>query len=244
MTCEELREDYDVYALGFDEGPESTEIREHLRRNCPRCVPGVSHSLAFVAQMASMVTLVNPPARLRKRIVAAVDPTLFEEPRRGFFGWSLVWGTASALLLAVAVLLGLQARHLGELRRTESARLESALSVMSAPDSQDVTFGTNHDQPPRGRVVINKNRGVVLIASNLPPVDEGKACELWLIPKGGAPIPSGMFRPDNDGNGIVIRTGKVPENLGVIAVTVEDEAGVPAPTTKPIIAAPTAAAGI
>lgn len=242
MTCDELRDDYDFYALGFDDEPESSEIRAHLLRNCPNCVPGVAGSLALVGRMAALAQPVEPPARLRKRILAAVNPSLLEERPRSRFGWSLVWGAASAILLAVAVLLGAQARHLGELRRAETARLEAALAVMSAPDSQDVTFGTSRDLPPRGRVVINRRRGVVLIASNLPQVSAGKAFELWLIPKGSAPLARGVFRAGSDGTGLAIWNGPIPENLAVVAVTVEDEAGVSAPTTKPIIAA-TAAAG-
>ena len=87
-------------------------------------------------------------------------------------------------------------------------------------------------------MVINRRRGVVLIASNLPQVEEGKTFEMWLIPKGGAPVPGGLFRAGNDGTGLFIHTGNIPENLAAVAVTVEDEAGAQAPTTKPIIAAP------
>ena len=243
MTCDELREDYDTYALGCDREPVSSEIREHLRDNCPNCVPGIGRSLALATQMSSLAGEVNPPARLRKRILALVNPAVFEERPRGLSAWSLVWGATSALLLAVAILLGAQASHLGELRRSDAARLESALAVMSAPDSQDVTFGTERNLPPRGRVVINRRRGVVLIASHLPAIEAGKSFELWLIPKGGAPIASGTFRAGDDGTGLAIRTGGVPDNLSVVAVTVEDEAGVAAPTSKPIIAATAAAAG-
>ncbi len=243
MTCNELREDYDAFALGTIDDPESGEIRSHIRRNCPNCVPGVQNSLRLIAQMGVLANQVEPPSRLRKRILAAVKPSLLDVPERSRFGWGMIWAAASVFLLAVSVLLGLQSRHLSALRRDEAARLERALSVMSASDSKDVTFGTNRNLPPRGRVVINGKRGVVLIASNLPPLPPGKAFELWLIPRGAKPIPSGLFRDEGDGTGIAIQTGQLPADLATVAVTIEDEGGVPAPTSTPIIAANTEPAG-
>jgi anti-sigma-K factor RskA len=239
MTCEQLRDGYDTFALGFDDGPESVEIRDHIRRDCPNCVPGVRDALSFISGFGSLAKSVEPPARLRKRIIAAVDPTVLEAKPRNAFGWSLVWAATSVFLLAVAALLGLQTRQLSQLRRAESARVSEALGILSAPDSQDVSFGTNRNLPPRGRVVINRNRGVVLIASNLPKLEEGKTFEMWLIPKGAQPIAAGTFTAASDGTGIAIQTGTVPEDLGTVAVTVENAGGASAPTTKPIIAAVT-----
>jgi len=62
-----------------------------------------------------------------------------------------------------------------------------------------VAFGKGQ-APPRGRVFVNRGRGVVLLASNLPPAPNGKIYELWLIPKGQAPIPAGLFQTDAQGN--------------------------------------------
>ena len=41
MNCDELRDHYELYAMGLAEEPESGEIRAHLGRDCPTCVPGV-----------------------------------------------------------------------------------------------------------------------------------------------------------------------------------------------------------
>ena len=63
--------------------------------------------------------------------------------------------------------------------------------------------------------------------------------ELLLIPKSGAPMPAGLFKPDAHGMAMMM-----PENPEVpagteckaFAVTMEPEGGSPAPTTKPILA--------
>ncbi len=240
MTCDELSQGYDTFALGFEEQPEANEIREHLHSECPNCVPGIRNSLKLMTKLGGLVEPVNPPARLRRRIVAAVKPELLEPGKRTLTGWSAVWGATSILFLAVAILLGVQARHLSQLRFEETERLQTALGLLTSPDSQEVTFGTTRNQPPRGRVVVNRRRkGVVLLASNLPRVAPGKAFQLWLIPRGASPISAGVFQATPDGSAVVTRYSEIPENLGTVAVTVEDEGGAAAPTSTPIIAADT-----
>jgi anti-sigma-K factor RskA len=62
----------------------------------------------------------------------------------------------------------------------------------------------------------------------LPPQ---KAYELWLIPTQGAPIPAGVFKPDQHGSATVIDP-PLPEKVEAkaFAITVEPESGSSAPT--------------
>jgi anti-sigma-K factor RskA len=86
---------------------------------------------------------------------------------------------------------------------------------------------------------MNPKRGVLFLASNLPPAPQGRIYELWIIPKGGAPRPSGLFQSDAAGNAMHMVTGPIDiASTGAFAVSVEPEAGSPAPTTTPIIVAP------
>jgi len=73
MTCDELKDDYAAYALGALDGPELEELREHLGRQCENCTPGVRSALSLVARMSTAVTPMEPPARLRKRVIALVE---------------------------------------------------------------------------------------------------------------------------------------------------------------------------
>ena len=63
---------------------------------------------------------------------------------------------------------------------------------------------------------------------------------MWTIAKGeGAkPVPAGLFQADASGGAIHLQRGPVDPNLGVVAVTLENEGGAQAPTSTPIIAAP------
>ena len=40
MNCDQLREHYELYALGIAEEPERGEIRAHLNRGCEVCGGG------------------------------------------------------------------------------------------------------------------------------------------------------------------------------------------------------------
>lgn len=238
MKCEDLRDDYDAFALGEIELAEPDGVVSHLRRRCPVCSARVGESLNLVSQLGLTAKQVDPPARLRRRILATVDPTLYEVPRTsGRLGWSMVWAAAALILLTTSVLLGMQAQRIGRLRRSENARLANALSLMTSSGSTNVSFGANKNQPPRGRVFLNQKRGVLLLASNLPQLATGRTFELWLIPHGAKPVPAGLFRSEPNGTGLALELTTLPPNLETVAVTVEADEGAAAPTTAPIIAA-------
>ena len=48
MNCNELREHYELYAIGVADEPERTEIRAHLERHCE--VRGPGKTAAFLSQ--------------------------------------------------------------------------------------------------------------------------------------------------------------------------------------------------
>jgi anti-sigma-K factor RskA len=83
-----------------------------------------------------------------------------------------------------------------------------------------------------GNTLVNPNKGVLLVASNLPQLIADKTYEMWLIPKGSTPRPAGLFQ--SDPSGVAVHTA-TPD---VIVVTLEPESGSAAPTSSPIIAVP------
>jgi anti-sigma-K factor RskA len=239
MNCDELRDQYELYALGALEPEERAELDAHLRRDGDPCVEGVHRARQMMASLALMTPESHPPVRLRKRVIA-----LAGEPQRSW-NWTLVWILATAALAVVAVWLGMerrdQARALAELRlearrnNVELARLTEAFALMNDPAAKQVVFG---EGAPKGRVFVNPNRGVLLLASNLQPAPSGKIYEMWIIPKVGAPLPAGLFQSEADGTAMYVRKGPVDiAATGVIAVTLEPEAGSQAPTTQPLIVA-------
>jgi hypothetical protein len=242
MNCDELRPDYLLYALGTLEEPEKSEMREHLARGCGNCTAGLKEARLIAYGLGAEVGGPEPPRRLKARILAAAG--VVRETR-----WS--WFAALAPVVAsAAAALGLvlyqksnfveqQERLQAEVARShdEAAALREALAVIQAPDTREVTFGTGQPTPPRGRVFVHPS-GVLLVASHLPEPPSGKTYEMWII-HGGKPAAAGLFRSDAQGNAIHLyhATAAVAPS-DVVAVTLENAAGVDAPTSTPVIVAP------
>ena len=80
------------------------------------------------------------------------------------------------------------------------------------------------------RAFWSRSRGLVFTASNLPPLASGRTYQLWIV-NGQTPVGAGLLKPDADG--IVHAVFTTPSDLAkavAIAVTIEPDGGVPAPT--------------
>jgi hypothetical protein len=71
-SCEQLAELYEAYALGALEGAELAAVEEHLARQCPTCTPGVAQARALVANLSYLAPPAEPPAALRRKLLAAI----------------------------------------------------------------------------------------------------------------------------------------------------------------------------
>jgi hypothetical protein len=227
MTCEELRPEYGAYALGAAEDPERNEIDAHLGRNCLECTSGVKSAVATVAAMSGGVKDVKPPKHLRKRVVAMVSPA---SHRKGFLVW-FPWAATAALALAL-VSVALPGRfHRKGPEAGNAARFEEVLGILNDPVTKDVAFG---DPAARGRFFVNPSKGVVLVASHLPPLQPGRTFEMWVIPAEGKPIPAGTFAAAGDSTAVHIRQGAVA-SVSALAISVEPAGGSQQPTTTPFL---------
>jgi anti-sigma-K factor RskA len=246
MNCNDLRDHYELYALGVAEEPERTEIRAHLDRNCEVCMAEMKQSRQLGALLAGGSPTAAPPARLRRRILASAGVE-----HRGI-GWIAALAGVSALSLCAALYFSgrerdfsEQARVLREQARSqgiELTRLNEAFAILNGADTTVTTFGDKQPKP-KGKAFVNPSMGVLLIATGLPPAPKGKMYELWMIPKKGNPAPAGMFQSGSDASAMYTHRGWVDmSNTAAIAVTMEVEAGVDAPTSTPIIVAPVSAA--
>jgi anti-sigma-K factor RskA len=229
MNCDQLREHYELYALGIAEEPERGEIREHLYRGCEVCGAGVKRAFETLALLGASAPPAQPTSQLRRRILASVGVD-----RRP--SWFAVWAMSAALAVMFLFLIFV-ARDRGTYV-DEAVRARAALGILYAPGTVEASFGRPQTQPPRGTVFVNPSQGVLLIASNLFPTPVDKIYEMWLIPKGGKPIPAGLFQSYGDGQALHVRPGAVNVTAtAAVAVTIENHAGADQPTTTPLIVA-------
>ena len=241
-VCQDFHDEFELYALGVLDTAEKADLEAHLRTGCTTCEASLRNALAMNAIVMSMAPDVVPPSRLKRRVLASVGV----QP----MSWSWLSALAAACMLLIALWLSVQERsrasELAQARHTllqvssQRDRLLQALTFLDDPTTLPVSFGKGQPLPPRGNVFVHSKLGVLLIASNLPALQPGKTYEMWVIPKGGAPRPAGLFQSEG-GTAMHILSGPVDlASLGAVAVTLEPESGSAAPTTTPIIVAPVA----
>lgn len=242
MTHAEMTELYELYALGALDFEEAVEIDRHVADNCEHCLAQIEQAIAATAMMSGMQDSTEPPAHVRKRLLASVSPQVETRSRR-FNWWLPAFATACAALLIVGVWSALSLHKADERYarvNTERKQLREALQVLSASQPTLVRFGKSAAEP-QGTVFFNRNGGFVMTGSHLPEIASDKTFELWVIPKSGAPIPAGLFREHNADAHSFVHTYQEPINVAqvaAVAVTVEPAGGSMAPSTKPFLVVP------
>lgn len=226
MTCGELQPDYVAYALGIADEPERGEIADHLARNCPNCGPGVASAMATVAAMSGIVNVAQPPARLRKRVLASIE----RAPSSGKLGTLLPW-IITAMVSIALVTIGITGRR----ESGDTSKLQRALPILNDPGTRGVTFG-EAGKPSHGRVFVNPKMGVVFLGAGLPSIDSNKTFQLWVIPAKRNPITVGLFQSQSDATAVYVHAGAV-EDVTRVEVTVEAAGGSAQPSTTPIVVA-------
>src|SRR5258708_1593276 len=97
MTCEQLTDSHELYALGCLDEPEQSELTGHLERGCPNCMPRFRRALETNSLLMASVPLVDPPKRLRQRILSMIHDG--PQPVRV---WTWIWAATATGMLAVA----------------------------------------------------------------------------------------------------------------------------------------------
>jgi hypothetical protein len=263
------QDDLALYALQALSREESQNAREHLVK-CVECRGELARLEGDLAALAMSVEQHSLPAGARERFMRRIaeEPGISaagrggadvvpirRERRQGAAGW-LGWIAAAAMLM-IAVGLGVQVSHLRAVLNERNGRLEALQSsqsreakvaeLLSSPTARKVVLTTPKAAPePTGRAVYQASRGELIFqASNLARIPSEKTYELWIIPaNGSAPIPAGLFRPDEAGNGAVI----LPEIPGGVeakafGVTMENAAGSKTPTAPILLAGTVPATG-
>ena len=234
------------YVLGALTKAERLAFEAHLA-TCAGCAAEV-HGLAQAAgALAHLAKPAEPDASVRTKLRAAIKAGR----SRSYTSW-----LAAAASVALAVALGGYAAQLrgrittleGRLRdatlraeagdrlvadaRRTAFEAQSAVAVLAAPDLARIDLAGQPAAPSASaRAYWSRSRGLVFTASNLPAPPPGRAYQLWVLTKQPSPISAGMLKPDV--NGRVNVTIETPFDLPTpvaMAVTLEPEGGVPAPT--------------
>jgi anti-sigma-K factor RskA len=243
---EQLGDQAAAYALGALTPAERLAFEAHLAE-CAICAAEVRSFAPIAAGLAHLVPDGEEPApHVRARLMSAVS----KRP-----AWPASW-LAAAASIALAVGLGgysasLRARVTGlesqlreATRRAEASEgqmadarrvafeAQSQVAVLAAPDLARIDLAGQPVAPgATARAFWSRTRGLVFTASNLPAPPPGRAYQLWVLTAQPAPISAGMLSIDASGR--VTARFDTPPDLPrpvAMAVTLEPEGGVPAPT--------------
>ena len=109
---------------------------------------------------------------------------------------------------------------------------QSAMAVLAAADLTRVDLqGAPAAPQAAGRALWSRESGMVFAATNLPPLPEKRIYQVWLVAGAAPPISAGLVAPDETGRSVaVFRTPVDVTGPVTVAVTIEPEGGVPAPT--------------
>jgi anti-sigma-K factor RskA len=254
---EERREQAALYVLGTLPPAERATFEEHLS-SCAECSADVRALAPVTTALAQVVPQAAPPPQLRERVLAAVDASAnhIANSRGGHRGApnNVPWLAAAAALVLAAALgaytaqlrtristledqlraaalrVGESERQIAEARQS-AIQAQSTVAVLAAPDLARADLAGQAVAPgASGRAFWSRSRGLVFTGSNLPPLPPGRVYQLWVVTP-NAPISAGLLRPDAQGR--VSSVTQTPANLPqpvAMALTVEPEGGVPAPT--------------
>jgi hypothetical protein len=256
-------EDLALYAMQALAREEFATVAAHLAQ-CAECrdeLASIQGDLALVAVSVDQQALpAGARARFLTKLASAADqtPVVSIASKRASRTSAFIPWLAAAALLVLSVSLGVQVQRLEEQIRNvsnqtarlaiQNARAQEVLDVLSAPAAQRVVLtGPMPPRPlPTGRAVYLPARGgLIFQGNNLARLADDKTYELWVIPaNGSAPIPAGLFRPDETGNASVVLP---PLPAGVPAkafgVTIEKMGGSATPTAPIILSGAASASG-
>ena len=241
----EMRDLAPAYALGALDAEEARAFEAAMAMS-----PELRQEVADYRELNAVLAAgqaVPPTAALRERLLERVRSEKVvplagrKPPTRPLFGILLGLGVAASTLVSLG--LGLRVRTLNDalaardsvlaVREQRLTERERTLNAILEPGVELTLLTRPGESPPGIQIFRDKLRNRLIIhAFRLTPAPAGRAYQLWILPKGGNPIPSRVFNSESDGHALAEGI-EVPTDVEVdgFAITEEPAAGSPQPTT-------------
>ncbi len=260
MTHEEALELAPLYVLGALTRDEEAEVREHLA-TCQLShaeideLGGVVPAL-IEAELAE-IDLVEPPASLRDRIMAAAaadlaertgaagapaapivappitflsaeERTLRAERRRtSAFDWAL--RIAAVIAIVASGAYGLNVKSQLDRAQAFDQAVAAVVQAGSQPNAKTVVLATQGNNQGAGIGAVQADGSVVLALRDLTATSGAQSYSAWVIVGSNAPVNVGDFAVDSSGvRSFTTKPADTPEGA-VIAISLEAKAGNTAP---------------
>jgi anti-sigma-K factor RskA len=224
------------YALDALDPDERLAYEAHLQ-TCEQCRAELTSLAQVTGALAVAASGPAPAPELRERILdeARTEATevvdIASRRRRPVIVATAVAGIAAAVAIGLGIWGISTASDLDD-TRAALERERAAAAVLADPDSRSFPLETGE-----GRLVVGSDGSGLLVLDDLAPAPEGRTYQAWVV-TGETPVSAAIFaaRGNADRSLVPLETD-VPDGA-VVAVTVEQEGGADAPTTRPIATSP------
>ena len=210
------------YALDALDPAERETFEEHLS-SCERCREELQGFWQVSGALAHAADGPMPPASLRGRILeqARSERSNVVPLRRSRFLVPALSSVAAVAAVA-AIGLGIWASSLS----SDLDGAESELAVLEHPNAR-----TYRSDGGKADLVVTPSGDAALVVRGLDPAPAGKDYEMWVF-EDGVPQRAGLFQEP----GVALLTRQV-EPGQMVAVTLEPDGGLDAPSGAPLITA-------
>lgn len=221
-SCTRVEDEAAGYVLGSLSRSDQQACERHLTRCCAPH-PEIAQMADAATALAYLVPMVEPPAALRTRVLAAITQERARDreiartlPVRRRLALSL-----AASLAVLVLVLGQTVTWQQQIESLSADQMIIAAALTEGAEMRPLTGNTGR------ATLLTTDDGGVLVAL-LPPAPHGHIYEIWLIGPGG-PMPAGMLHA---GSG-VIALGFDPTAVSAVALTAEP--GLQAKPTNPVL---------
>ncbi len=222
LTCEEIEELLPQYALGALSAGEAAAVARHLHE-CVKHVDALDAYEAVCEGLGASVPLVDPPTRLRARLLESVSeqPAARRHDRRGArIGWA-----AAALAAVLAIVFGVWAFSLQAQMDDRAEQRERLLAIARRPDARMVPLEAAADSTAKGVLVIAGSQAAVWTVA-LPALEGDQVYECWWIDKDNHWVSGGVFKSDAGAGVWLVSLPDGAENYRAIRITLEPDGGI------------------
>ena len=222
-----------AYALGCLDPDELALVKKHLP-TCPLCQTELRAYQTVADRLPLTVPLVDPPARLKQRLLNSVRAEKTAVPPAKSSWWQKLSDAGQRLFarpvwqpVALLLIVGLLISNLILWRQANR----------TADQLQTVTFAGTENAPGASGVLVFGRDGYsgTLIVEGMPPLNREQQYQLWLI-QDGQRTDGGVFSVDP--NGYSSSHVTAPQALTRyldFGVTVEPVGGSPGPTGAKVL---------
>lgn len=209
------------YALDALDPTERGQYEEHLS-SCERCRDDLQGFWQVTGSLAHAAGGPAPPAALRERILeqARSERSNVVPLQRRFT--PRVLSVVAAVAAVAAIGLGIWATSLSR----DLGGAEDLIALLADPNARVVETANGEAQ-----LVVTPTGDAALVVRRLAPAPKGKDYEIWVF-ENGVPKAAGLFEEP----GVAMLSRRVAPGQ-TVAVTLEPDGGVDAPTGAPLFTA-------